>query len=99
VLSAVAVTKAAIALATWAVLVVDWVYLLGHGTFPRRHVHKFEMAFEAKKYLEKYNMLIHTIILHYLRCNVTDTMYNMTSFPYFTLVLFLNYTTAIIYHP
>jgi hypothetical protein len=60
---------------------MDWVYQLDHGMFPRRHVHEFGMASEAKKYLEKYNMLIHTIILHYLRWNVTDSMYNMTSFP------------------
>jgi hypothetical protein len=32
--------------------VVDLVYHLGHGMFPHRHVHEFEMASEAKKYLE-----------------------------------------------
>jgi hypothetical protein len=32
--------------------VVDWVYHLDHEMFPRRHVHGFEMASEAKKYLE-----------------------------------------------
>jgi hypothetical protein len=29
------------------------VCLLDHGTFPRRHVHEFWMASEAKKYLGK----------------------------------------------
>jgi hypothetical protein len=31
---------------------VDLVYLPSHGMFPCRHVHEFEMASEAKKYLE-----------------------------------------------
>jgi hypothetical protein len=60
---------------------VDLVYLLGHRMFPRRHVNEFEMASEAKKYLEKYHMLVHTIILHYLKGNVTNSMYNMTPLP------------------
>jgi hypothetical protein len=28
------------------------VYHLDHGMFPRRHVHEFKMASEAKNYLE-----------------------------------------------
>jgi hypothetical protein len=55
VLSVVAMTKAAIASAsvggTGGGLGVR-VYLLDHGMFPRRHVHEFEMASAAKKYLE-----------------------------------------------
>jgi hypothetical protein len=33
-------------------LAVDLVYLPGHGMFLHRHVHEFEVASEAKKYLE-----------------------------------------------
>jgi hypothetical protein len=32
--------------------VADLVHLLGHGMSLRRHVNEFEMASEAKKYLE-----------------------------------------------
>jgi hypothetical protein len=52
VLSAVAVTKAVIASASVGGTGGGLGYHLDHRMFPRRHVHEFEMASEAKKYLE-----------------------------------------------
>jgi hypothetical protein len=44
-----------------AVQAVDWACLPDHGKYRRRHAHESSMASEAKKYLGKYNMLIHTV--------------------------------------
>jgi hypothetical protein len=41
----------------------------------------------------------HTIFLHYLKGNDTDSNLQQDHITYYTLTLFLYYTTAIIYYP
>jgi hypothetical protein len=81
VLSAVTVTKAAIA----SVSVGGTGGGFGVSSWPRDvpapSCARVRDGIRSKEIFGKYHMLIHTIILHYLRGNVTNSMYNMTSLP------------------
>jgi hypothetical protein len=61
------------------------------STSPGRHL--------RQRTFGKYNMPKHTIFLHYLKGNDTDSNLQQDHITYYTLTLFLYYTTAIIYYP